>query len=238
MGADLPVVCLAHGSRHPRSDAAVVDIAHAVAADTGWEVHASYLDFSPLTPTEVARLLAVSGHREAVVVPLLFTRAFHMGQDVPRALAEATAETGVTLRLADGIGTGNDLADLLAARVVEQVDEVLLYSVGSSVPGANDTVSGLAARVGQRLGVPGRAQVATGGSGTGPDALVDLIAERQCDGVDRIAVVPLFVSPGTLWDLAVRAVADIPGVVLGEPLVTDIAPIVIDRAKNTREDPK
>lgn len=227
-----PIICLAHGSRHPRADAAVADIATEVARLSGREAFASYLDFSPLTPTTVAGLLAAAGHRGAVVVPLLFTRAFHMGQDVPEALAGATAETGVTLHQADGIGTGADLAALLASRISSRdpgADEVVLYSVGSSVPGANGTVAELAADVGRRLGVPGHALVATGPGGrTGPDALA---AHVEASTAERIAVEPVFVSPGTLWDLAVRRLAGVTASVsTGTPLTTDIAPLVVERA--------
>lgn len=103
-GSLSPVVCLAHGSRHPEADRTVVDIARAVADLTGRDSRAAYLDFSPLTPTTVAGLLAAEGWSEVVVVPLLFTTAFHMTTDVPEALTQATAETGVELRQAAGIG--------------------------------------------------------------------------------------------------------------------------------------
>ncbi|WP_291479599.1 CbiX/SirB N-terminal domain-containing protein [Corynebacterium sp.] len=227
-----PVVCLAHGSRHPEADRTVVDIARAVAGLTGHETRAAYLDFSPLTPTTVARLLAAEGHTEAVVVPLLFTTAFHMTTDVPDALAAATEETGVVLHRADGIGTGDDLAGVLASRVAPGADHLVLYSVGSSVPGANERVAELAGDVGRRLGVPARALTATGGPGTGRDALVAHVRDVVRQGAGRVAVEPLFISPGTLWDTAVRALAGSPvaaAVTAGAPLGTAVAPLVAAR---------
>ncbi|MEJ6550032.1 CbiX/SirB N-terminal domain-containing protein [Corynebacterium sp. USCH3] len=248
-----PVVCLAHGSRHPEADRTVVDIARAVAGLTGREARAAYLDFSPVTVTTVAGLLAAEGHSEAVVVPLLFTTAFHMTTDVPEALAQATAETGVTLHQADGIGTGDDLADLLASRIrgrrdrdgdADAVDRLVLYSVGSSVAGANGRVADLADAVGDRLGIPADALVATGGPGTGPDALVahvDDVAGPEEGGARRIAVEPLFICPGRLWDDAVRALrrsASAATVTTGEPLAAAVAPLVAARigAGRRRED--
>ncbi|WP_420098378.1 sirohydrochlorin chelatase [Corynebacterium sp.] len=249
-----PVVCLAHGSRHPEADRTVVDIARAVAGLTGREARAAYLDFSPVTVTTVAGLLAAEGHSEAVVVPLLFTTAFHMTTDVPEALAQATAETGVTLHQADGIGTGDDLADLLASRTrgrgdrggdrdgdADAVDRLVLYSVGSSVAGANGRVADLADAVGDRLGIPADALVATGGPGTGPDALVahvDDVAGPEERGARRIAVEPLFICPGRLWDDAVRALrrsASAATVTTGEPLAAAVAPLVAARIGTGRD---
>lgn len=232
-GARVPVICLAHGSRHPASDAAVVDIADAVAGLTGGVVRAAYLDFSPSTLTTVTRVLAAEGHREAVVVPLLFTTAFHMTTDVPEAIAEATADTGVDLHLAGGVGTGEDLAELLAGRIAARhgAGSLVLYSVGSSVAGANDTVAALAQDVGRRLGVPAHARVATGGPSTGPDALVSCVEAAGTTGTGTtVAVEPLFICPGRLWDLAVDRLGelDVP-VSLGEPLGTAVAPLVVSR---------
>ncbi|MGP9724841.1 sirohydrochlorin chelatase [Corynebacterium sp. AOP40-9SA-29] len=229
-GVRAPVICLAHGSRNPASDASVVDIAAAVADLTGGIVRAAYLDFSPSTLTTVTRLLAAEGHREAIVVPLLFTTAFHMTTDVPEAIAEATAESGVELHLAGGVGTGEDVAELLAGRIAARhtAASLVLYSVGSSVAGANDTVAALAQDVGRRLGVPAHARVATGGPSTGPDALASCVEEAGAGGT--VAVEPLFISPGRLWDLAVDRLReiDVP-VSLGEPLGTAVAPLIVSR---------
>ena len=189
----LPVVCLAHGSRHPQADAAVSRIAAAVEDLSGRRAVASHLDFSPLTLIEVTRLLGVSGHEAAVVVPLLFTDAFHLRQDVPDALEQASEASGVQLHLAAPVGLGEDLAEVIAGRVGD-TDHLVLYSVGSTVPGANDTVAALAARVGELLGVPGHAVVATGGDGTGTDALL-----AHCRSVGDVAVQPLFFSPCGTW---------------------------------------
>lgn len=233
----LPVVCLAHGSRHPGADATVAEITGAVAALTGRapeEVAPAHLDFSPLTLTTAARLLAAHGHREAVVVPLLFTTAFHMTHDVPEAMAEATAETGVDLHLTPAIGTADDIAALLSSRIAARAracDHLVLYSVGSSVDGANERVADLARDVGRRLGVPGHALVATGGVGTGPDVLVDHVTRVVGEGARHLVVEPLFISPGRLWDMAVEAVSDVSGHVdVGEPLSTAIAPVIAERA--------
>ncbi|HJG46821.1 sirohydrochlorin chelatase [Corynebacterium variabile] len=224
-----PVICLAHGSRHPGADAAVARIADAVSGLTGAPAHPSYLDFSALTLTTVAHLLAAEGHRRATVVPLLFTRAFHMRHDVPEALAEATAATGVEFTLADGIGTGGDVAALLASRIPPGTGHLVLYSVGSSVPGADETVAGLAADIGRRAGVTAELVTATGPSG-GVEVLEDAV--RRATGPVHVA--PLFISPGTLWDAAVDVLTALPdntSVTTGVPLDTAVAPLTAHRAR-------
>lgn len=254
-----PVICLAHGSRHPAADPAVDRIAAAVADLTGAQARAAHLDFSPATLTTVAAELSAAGHRTATVVPLLFTRAFHMRHDVPAACAAATEATGVELRLTDGIGTGDDLAALLASRIPPGTRRFVLYSVGSTVPGANTTVAGLADRAGRLAGVPeGRtvAVTATGPGDTGPDALIAAVLAAHTGGPDSpgcpdgpVHVAPLFTAPGTLWDLALDALAPFTApavstdtvttsgagatvaVTTGVPLDAAVAPIVAERTR-------
>lgn len=264
----LPAVCLAHGSRHPQADATVSAIADATAELTGGEVRAAYLDFSPLTLTAAVELLAAQGHREAVVAPLLFTDAFHMRHDVPEAVADAAAATGVELHTARGIGTGDDLAEIIAGRVRERrpdggsPDHLILYSVGSSVPGANEGVADFAGSVGRLLGpgaegadvadvadVADDAVVATGGGGsgdTGPAALEARVLAAVDAGATSVVVEPLFFCPGTLWDLAVSRLETLRGslpegvsVTTGDPLSTGIAPVLADRiSEATGKEPR
>ncbi len=229
-----PVILLAHGSRHPGADAAVARVADAVSTLTGAPVHPSHLDFSARTPTTVAHLLAAQGHRRAVVVPLLFTRAFHLRHDVPDALSGATAATGLEFTLADGIGTGGDVASLLASRIPSGTAHLVLYSVGSSVPGANGTVAGLAADIGRRAGVTAEHVTATGPAGAGASAVLDAV--RGSTG--QVHVAPLFISPGTLWDTAVGALSSYassarssPPVTTGVPLAAAVAPLVARRVR-------
>ena len=228
MSAADPVICLAHGSRHPAADPAIARISDAVAGLTGAPACPAYLDFSPLTLTTVAATLAAAGRRRATVVPMLFTRAFHLRHDVPEALAAATAETGVEFTLSDGLGTGDDVAELLASRIPAGTGHYVLYSVGSTVAGANEAVSALARRVGELAGLSATHLTATGPGDTGPDALLAAIGSAP----RPVHVAPLFSAPGTLWDLAVAAVTaveDRPTVTLGVPLGTTLAPLIAER---------
>ncbi|MGJ4087084.1 sirohydrochlorin chelatase [Corynebacterium macclintockiae] len=246
MTRPVPIICLAHGSRHPQADQAVVEIAERIAESTGVPAFAAFLDFHPATLATVAHRVVAAGYSEAVVVPLLFTRAFHARHDVPAAIAEAaesidaTSSASLTLHLADGLGTGADMEELVAdfttrylAEIAAEpanaesagasIDKLALYSVGSSQPGANEAVAEFAERVGARLNMrTTRSFVATGEHpGKDTNALLDFADERT-------VTVPLFVSPGLLWDRAKDRMPS--GRTCTRHLGAAIAPVVISRA--------
>lgn len=187
--ATTALLTLSHGSRHPEAAANVMALTRAAGELAGVPATAAHLEFNNPPLDEAARSLAAHGVQEAVVVPLLFTEGYHQRIDVPAALAQASAASGVRLRQAHGLGTGEDMARLLAQRVPEGADTVVLYSVGSSDERANAAVVDLARRVGELTGCTAKVAYATRG-------------ERQPVGVDgnQEVVVPLFVSPGLLLD--------------------------------------
>lgn len=253
-----PIICLAHGSRHPQADQAVFEIAERISESTGLPAFAAFLDFHPATLTTVAHRVVAAGYSEAVVVPLLFTQAFHARFDVPAAIAEAvdsidvTSSARLTLHLTDGLGTGADMEELVAdftaqylaevpaiagtasaasaenadaanAADSSSIDKLALYSVGSSQPGANEAVAEFAGRVGARLNMRStRAFVATGNNpGRDTEALLEFADERT-------VTVPLFVSPGLLWDKAKIRMPN--GQKCTRHLGDAVAPVVISRA--------
>lgn len=249
-----PIICLAHGSRHPQADQAVFEIAERISESTGLPAFAAFLDFHPATLTTVAHRVVAAGYTEAVVVPLLFTQAFHARFDVPAAMAEAvesidaTSSAGLTLHLTDGLGIGADMEELVADFTAQylaevpaiagtanaenagaanaadsSIDKLALYSVGSSQPGANEAVAEFAGRVGARLNMRStRAFVATGDNpGRDTEALLEFADERT-------VTVPLFVSPGLLWDKAKIRMPN--GQKCTRHLGDAVAPVVINRA--------
>lgn len=249
-----PIICLAHGSRHPQADQAVFEIAERISESTGLPAFAAFLDFHPATLTTVAHRVVAAGYTEAVVVPLLFTQAFHARFDVPAAMAEAvesidaTSSAGLTLHLTDGLGIGADMEELVADFTAQylaevpaiagtanaenagaanaadsSIDKLALYSVGSSQPGANEAVAEFAGRVGARLNMRStRAFVATGDNpGRDTEALLEFADERT-------VTVPLFVSPGLLWDKAKIRMPN--GRKCTRHLGDAVAPVVINRA--------
>lgn len=187
--ATTALLTLSHGSRHPEAAANVMALTHAAGELAGVPATAAHLEFNNPPLDEAARSLAAQGVCEAVVVPLLFTEGYHQRIDVPAALAQASAASGVRLHQARGLGTGEDMARLLAERVPEGADTVVLYSVGSSDERANAAVANLARRVGEIAGCAAKVSYATRG-------------ERLPVGSneEQEVVVPLFVSPGLLLD--------------------------------------
>ena len=243
----VPLIGLAHGSRHPGVGAAVDALLAAVAGTEGVATRAAYLDLTAPDLSTVAAELAAEGHRSAVVVPLLFTSAFHATVDVPEAIAEAAAASGLQLLRADILGTGPDLEQILSDSLTDSLTDslgeapgdrdaaVLLYAVGSSDPEANAAVQGLADRLGRRRGQRVRA-----GFGTAEPRAAAVLAELLADPVgdlgepgrggaaDRVVVLPLFLAPGLLLDsMAARAAES--GVPVLAPLAERAAPVLARR---------
>ncbi|MFD1152445.1 sirohydrochlorin chelatase, partial [Saccharothrix hoggarensis] len=106
------LIAVAHGSRDPRSAAAVRQL---VAALPG--ARPAFLDLSePL----LADVLADVGQGEAVVVPLLLGSAYHALVDIPEMVDSATARSpGLSVRVTDVIGTDPRVADAALARLAQ-----------------------------------------------------------------------------------------------------------------------
>ncbi|KHO30097.1 sirohydrochlorin chelatase [Corynebacterium minutissimum] len=182
------LITLSHGSRHPAAAPHVEALTRAAGKLAGVPAMSAHLEFNEPTLEAVAQEMAQRGERDAVVVPLLFTEGYHQRVDVPAAINGATASSGLPLRRARGLGTGEDMAQLLAARVPAGADKVVVYSVGSSDEQANAAVADLARRVGELTGCEAEAAYATRHAG------------RIAPSSHSEVVVPLFVSPGLLLD--------------------------------------
>ncbi len=222
------LIGLAHGSRHAEGTRAVEQLMSVVARTGAVEAHAAFLDLAEPDLLAVAGRLVAAGHRRAVVVPLLFTVAFHATVDVPEAVAQAAAETGLELLVADILGTGREAEEMvrasMAAAAVGDATSVLLYAVGSSNAGANDAVHDLAFR----LGAGRRGEVRAAFGTTSPRA-----AEVLPELSEPVAVVPLFLSPGLLLEPMARLTAE-RGWTLAPPLGDLATPLVLARYERAR----
>ncbi|QRP97116.1 sirohydrochlorin chelatase [Corynebacterium sp. FDAARGOS 1242] len=192
------LITLSHGSRHPAAAPHVEALTRAAGKLAGVPALAAHLEFNEPALEAAAQEMAQRGVRDAVVVPLLFTEGYHQRVDVPAAIDSAAASSGLTLRRACGFGTGEDMAQLLAARVPAGADKVVVYSVGSSDEQANAAVAGLARRVGELTGCEAEAAYATRDA---RDAHASRGKSRNRGASSQSeVVVPLFVSPGLLLD--------------------------------------
>ena len=107
------LITLSHGSRHPRAKEGIRALTEAAAGKLGVEWADAHLEFDRPTLAETA---AVLDSTRAIVVPLLFTRAFHAKVDVPAHLAEARRHCDLTL--AEPLGTGADITEVLHKRLL------------------------------------------------------------------------------------------------------------------------
>ena len=221
------LITLSHGSRHPQAVGLIDELSAAAANSAGVEGYSSHLEFNePDLRTAVAEAIA-DGHKHLVIVPLLFTRGFHQKVDVPEQLAavrQQAQRAGADVELADGLGTGAAMEELLSrviARDAPAGAHVVLVSVGSSDHAANASVDKLARRVAARRAggnqpcahQPGANQPAAEQSSadgisvvfaTGPNRLAELAQHHE-----RMHLVPLFVSHGLLLDRMYRQAEEI-----------------------------
>lgn len=228
------LITLSHGSRHPQAVGLIDELSAAAANSAGVEGYSSHLEFNePDLRTAVAEAIA-DGHKHLVIVPLLFTRGFHQKVDVPEQLAavrQQAQRAGADVELADGLGTGVAMEELLSRVIAREAPagaHVVLVSVGSSDHAANASVDKLARRVAaRRAGVnqagahqPGVNQPAAEQSSadgisvvfaTGPNRLAELAQHHE-----RMHLVPLFVSHGLLLDRMYRQAEEINAAQAGE----------------------
>lgn len=219
----VPLIGLAHGSRHPEVGASIRELMAAVGHLGGMPTAGAFLDLAQPDLTAVARLLASQGHHAAVVAPLLFTEAFHATVDVPQAIREASQASGVELVTAEILGTGDDMADVveqsMALAAISRHDCVVLLSVGSSSSEANAAVVDLAGRLASR-----RAGRVVAAFGTRTPRVADVLEQLG----QPTAIVPLFLSPGLLLDPLAAFAAD-RDMVMAAPLGELVAPLLVRR---------
>ena len=201
----------------------------AVAEQAKITTEPAYLDLAQPDLNTAARQLAEAGHTSAVVVPLLFTEAYHATIDVPETMRDVAAALPLQLVVADILGTGDDVADLLRRSIVAAgIDDhvsMLLFGVGSSRPGANEAVFDLATRLAKSRGAPVRACF-----GTCAPRVADVINGLP----EPIAVQPLFLAEGLLLT-PVRELAASQGWQMMEPLQERAADLVRQRYESARE---
>src|SRR5687767_8813848 len=176
------LVLVAHGSRDPRALETVRALMDRVREQRpGLSVRLGHIELNePLLPDTLAAL----GDREAILVPLLLGRGYHVKRDIPEMVAEA----GVRGRAAAPLGPHPLLAEALHARLVEagwsprmdaatrRVSAVVLAAAGSRDPESKVDTGRTAQLLAERLGVPVVPAYATTAAPAVPDALRALAA--------------------------------------------------------------
>ncbi|MGW0820087.1 sirohydrochlorin chelatase [Streptomyces sp. NPDC002845] len=192
------LVLVGHGSRDPRALSTVRTLMERVRElRPGLPVHLGHIELNePLLPDTLAAL----GDSEAVLVPLLLSRGYHVKQDIPEMAAAAEART----RVAAPLGPHPLLVETLYTRLVEagwrtrttaaerRASAVVLAAAGSRDPEAAVDTGRTAQLLAERLGVPVVPAYASAAAPTVPAAVRSLAAR----GHHRVAVASYFTAPG------------------------------------------
>ncbi|MFE9673198.1 sirohydrochlorin chelatase [Streptomyces sp. NPDC006259] len=195
------LVVVAHGSRDPRALSTVgtlLDRVRDLRPDL--PVHLGHIELNePLLSDTLARLDATDT-ADAVLVPLLLSRGYHVRRDIP----EMAAQVRVRTRVAAPLGPHPLLVETLHARLVEagwhtrmtdaerRASAVVLAAAGSRDPDSAVDTGRTARLLADRLGVPVVPAYASTAASTVPAAVRALAAR----GRHRVAVASYFTAPG------------------------------------------
>ncbi|GGL68493.1 hypothetical protein GCM10010129_09830 [Streptomyces fumigatiscleroticus] len=188
------LVVVAHGSRDPRALSTVQALLDRVRElRPHLPVHLGHIELNaPLLPDTLAGL----GTGEAILVPLLLSRGYHVKRDIP----EMAAASRVRARVAAPLGPHPLLVEALHARLVEagwdgterRSGGVVLAAAGSRDPESRIDTGRTARLLADRLGVPVVPAYASAAAPTVPEAVRALTAR----GRHRVAVAAYFTAPG------------------------------------------
>ncbi len=211
------LVLVAHGSRDPRALATVRRLVERIRRQRpGLPVHLGHIELNaPLLPDTLAAL----GDREAVLVPLLLSRGYHVRQDIPE-MADASR---VRARFAAPLGPHPLLVETLHQRLAEAgwrdpetgaeraASGIVLAAAGSRDPDAATDTGRTAALLADRLGVPVVPAYASAAAPTVAEAVRALAAR----GRHRVALASYFTAPGRFATECAEAAPGIAAAPLG-----------------------
>ncbi|WP_406371613.1 sirohydrochlorin chelatase [Streptomyces sp. NBC_00647] len=194
------LVLVAHGSRDPRALATVRTLIERVRElRPQLPVRLGHIELNE--PLLRDTLTSLEGRQDAVLVPLLLGRGYHVRRDIPET---AAAVPGVRTRVAAPLGPHPLLVETLYARLVEagwrtrmsdsarRASAVVLASAGSRSPDSAADTRRTAQLLAERLGVPVVPAYASADTPTVPAAVRALAAR----GRHRVAVASYFTAPG------------------------------------------
>ncbi|MEV0469826.1 sirohydrochlorin chelatase [Streptomyces prunicolor] len=199
-GSTPALVLVAHGSRDPRALSTVRALmARVRELRPGLPVHLGHIE---LNEPRLQDTLTELGPAEAVLVPLLLSRGYHVKQDIPELAAKA--KTPARTRVASPLGPHPLLVETLYDRLVEagwrtrmddrtrRASAVVLAAAGSRDPDSRLDTTRTANLLAARLGVPVIPAYASAATPTVPEAIRALRAR----GHHRVAVASCFTAPG------------------------------------------
>ncbi|MBV7697746.1 sirohydrochlorin chelatase [Streptomyces sp. TRM70350] len=230
------LVLVAHGSRDPRTLATVHTLLDRIRElRPGLRVHLGHIELNePLLPATLAAL----GDEEAILVPLLLSRGYHIKQDIPEMAAAARAHT----RVAAPLGPHPLLVETLYTRLVEsgwrrptteserRSTAVILAAAGSRDPDASIDTGHTATLLSTRLGVPVLPAYASAATPTVPEAVRIL----RSDGRHNISLASYFTAPGRFATESAEAAPGTAAAPLGaHPLMARLVLTRYEEARST-----
>lgn len=189
------LVTVAHGTRDPGGSPVAEEITARAAERLGVVGLAAYVE---LTAPLVVDVLAAA-EEPTVVVPLLLSRGFHIGVDLPAAVAAASAPVALGAALGPDPAIAAAMAARLDAAGLAARQRVVLVAAGSNHQDATEDVDRAAAHL---AALTGHEVVTATLSGRG-DRISDVVAPGD-------AVAPYLLAPGYFVARA-RALAEAAG---------------------------
>ena len=202
---------VAHGSRDPRPQVAIAQLAQQVqqkmpASDSPSSlVGAAVLECAPLPLHEQIQQFSQTAIAQRIhhiqLVPLFLIPGVHVMEDIPEQVTIAQQALGetMTIALSSHIGTHPGLEKLLANRLAQlSADAYILMSHGSRRSGGNQPVEALASKIG-----------AVSAYWSVAPKLEDRLQELAQSGCRKIAILPYFLFSGGITDAIAQTVAQL-----------------------------
>ncbi|PSB21325.1 sirohydrochlorin chelatase [Phormidesmis priestleyi ULC007] len=198
---------VSHGSRDPRPQAAIAQLAqrvqHKMQSDTPLAlVGAAVLECAPLPLHEqiqqFSQTAIAQNVRHIQIVPLFLIPGVHVMEDIPEQvkIAQQTLGETVTIALSPHIGTHPGMENLLANRLAQRsADAYILMSHGSRRSGGNQSVETLASKIG-----------AVSAYWSVAPKLEARLQELAQSGHQKIAILPYFLFTGGIIGTIAQAV--------------------------------
>ncbi|MFE2421211.1 sirohydrochlorin chelatase [Streptomyces hokutonensis] len=228
------LVLVAHGSRDPRALSTVRALVERVRElRPGLPVHLGHIELNEPRLTDT---LTALGPTDAVLVPLLLARGYHVKRDIPGLAAETQARA----RVAPPLGPHPLLVETLYGRLVEagwgeqprRGSAVVLAAAGSRDPDSKLDTNHTAQLLADRLGVPVIPAYASAATPTVSTAVRALAAR----GHHRVAVASCFTAPGRFATQCAEAAPWIASAPLGaHPAMARLVLHRYDQAMSTTE---
>ena len=210
---------LSHGSRDPRPEIAMQQLARLISqklsqnhnsVNSQYLVGIAALEMNPQPLHEQIQQFAKSAfgddklsqnENRLKIVPLFLLPGVHVMTDIPAeiALAQQATDQDVIIELQPYLGSHPNLEKLLAKQIAAiKAEAWILLAHGSRRPGSQETVEAMAASLG-----------AVTAYWAGPPSLESRVKELITAGYQEIAILPYFLFAGGITDAIATSIEEL-----------------------------